>query len=318
MTTPAVRLEGVTMRYGGKRGRPGRVALNEVSLDVAEGETHGLLGPNGAGKSTMVKIISTLLVPTGGRAEVLGREVTAHPHEIRSQVGVVFGGERGLYGRVSARQNLEFWCALYRMDRRRTKARCDELLERVGLLDRADEPVERFSRGMKQRVHLARGLVHDPRLLFLDEPTSGMDPSAAHGLRALIKELQAEGRTIFLATHDMVEAEVLCDRVSLLDRGTLMLTAEPAEVSRTVGGTECVDFTTEDQELIAALTRAPHVRDVTRREGRSEWRAFPVSEEATRDVLLWLVERNVLSARTNRPSLEEVYLRLVGDRGLSV
>ncbi|CAL9575524.1 Vitamin B12 import ATP-binding protein BtuD [Actinosynnema sp. ALI-1.44] len=315
--TAAVRLAALSRVYKTKRGED-VTALDGVSLEVAKGETVGLLGPNGAGKSTLVKVMSTMLVPTSGTAVVLDHDVVSEPHAIRAKVGVVLGGERGLYTRVSARRNLAFWCALYRMDRRETRRRCAELLDRLGLAERADEPVEQFSRGMKQRLHLARGLVHDPTLLFLDEPTSGMDPVAAHGFRDVIRELQAEGRTVFITTHDMAEAEALCHRVSLIDRGSLLFTAPTSEVSRTLGVTECVDFTCEGRGLVDALRSTGTVSSVDEHGARGDWRAYPTSAARTAEVLIWLIERGVVSARRSTPSLEEVYLNHLGTRGLAL
>ena len=148
-----------------------------------------------------------MLLPTQGHARVHGHDVVDETKAVRPLIGIVFGGERGLYWRLTGRQNLEYWAALYKLSARETRARAQRLIERVGLTERADERVETYSRGMKQRLHLARGLIGDAKVLFLDEPTTGMDPLAGREFRALIAELKDEGRTILLATHDMVEAE---------------------------------------------------------------------------------------------------------------
>src|SRR6266511_3209649 len=208
MPGPAVAVEEVTRVFEPRRKRDARVvALDRVSLEIPQGEIHGLLGPNGAGKTTLVKILSTVLVPTSGRARVLGHDVVGEAAAVRPLIGIVFGGERGLYWRLTGRQNLEYWGALYKLSRAEIRVRSEQLIERVGLIERADERVETYSRGMKQRLHLARGLIGDANVLFLDEPTTGMDPLAAREFRRLIGELRGEGRTILLATHDMVEAE---------------------------------------------------------------------------------------------------------------
>src|SRR5687768_9244404 len=204
----AVEVDEITRVFEPRRRRGSRVvALDGVSLTIPEGEIHGLLGPNGAGKTTLVKILSTVLLPTSGRARVCGHDVVDETKAVRPLIGIVFGGERGLYWRLTGRQNLEYWGALYKLSARETKSRTQELIDRVGLTERADERVETYSRGMKQRLHLARGLIGDAKILFLDEPTTGMDPLAGREFRALIAELKEEGRTILLATHDMVEAE---------------------------------------------------------------------------------------------------------------
>lgn len=315
----AVVVDRLERIYSSRRESEKVTALADVTLTVERGEIHGLLGPNGAGKTTLVKILSTLLVPTFGSAAVLGLDVVSRARQIRQKTGVVFGGERGLYTRVSARQNLMFWAALYHLDGRDARRRSQLLLERVGLGEHSDMPVEEYSRGMKQRLHLARGLLHDPEVLFLDEPTTGMDPLAAHGFRDLVRELQAEGRTILLTTHDMAEAEALCGRVSLIDQGRLMLSEPTTEVGRYLTVRECVDFSCDDTELLAGLRALPFVKDVQNTEsGSAGCRAFPATAADTGAVLLWLIERGVLSARRAEPTLEEVYLRLVGERGMKI
>jgi len=315
----AVLARGVGRIYPKTRHNPGVVALDGVDLELAEGEVHALLGPNGAGKTTLVKIISTVLLPTSGTVEVQGHDVARDPRAVRRVVGVVFGGERGLYTRVSARRNLLFWGAMYGLQGRDLSKRADFLLERVGLAGRADEPVETFSRGMKQRLHLARGLVHDPRVLFLDEPTSGMDPVAAREFRNLVRELQSEGRSVLLATHDMAEATDLCQRVTLIDHGKVLLSERTAIASRALGSQLRVDFESDDAALVASVRELPFVTDVEQRDGPAgQWRGLPRSDEDVRPLLQWLVERDVLSARRSEPSLEEVYLRMVGARGLAI
>jgi ABC-2 type transport system ATP-binding protein len=312
----AVRTTGLRRVY--KRGRKDPVvALDDLTLAIAQNEIHGLLGPNGAGKTTLVKILSTVLLPSGGTARVLGRDVVDDTRAVRSLVGVVLGGDRGLYDRLSARRNLLFWGALYKLDARTTRERAGALLERVGLAERADDRVERFSRGMRQRLHLARGLLHEPQVLFLDEPTSGLDPVAAGAFRRLVLDLRAEGRTFLLATHDMDEATALCDRVTLIDRGQVLLSADTARVGRFLGERECVDFVHPGPSLTEALGLLPDVLDVEHRDGAA-WRVHTTGRDGTRRVLAWLLDRDVLTARRGEPTLEEVYLRTVGDRGMRV
>ncbi|MEU9019676.1 ABC transporter ATP-binding protein [Actinomadura sp. NPDC048394] len=313
---PAVHTSGLRRTYT-RRRRDTVVALDELTLTIAQNEIHGLLGPNGAGKTTLVKILSTVLLPSAGTARVLGHDVVTATRAVRSLVGLVLGGDRGLYDRLTARRNLLFWGALYRLDGRTARARADALLERVGLADRAGDPVEAFSRGMRQRLHLARGLLHEPRVLFLDEPTSGLDPVAAAAFRRLVLDLRAEGRTFLLATHDMDEAAALCDRVTLIDRGRMLLTGDPARAGRFLGDRECVDFAHPDPALTGPLELLPGVTGVERGDGGT-WRVHTADRDATRRVLGWLLDRDVLTARRGRPTLEEVYLRAVGDRGMRV
>jgi ABC-2 type transport system ATP-binding protein len=296
-----------------RRRQPARVALAGFDLTVPVGEVHGLLGPNGAGKTTLCKILSTVLLPTSGTARVFGRDVVTDTKAVRTLVGVVFGGERGLYGRLTARQNLLYWSALYRQPRAVGRARADRLLERLGLTGRADERVETFSRGMKQRLHLARGLIGDPRLVILDEPTVGMDPVAAKDFRSLVRELRDEGRTVLITTHDMAEAEAVCDRVSLIDGGKLLATEDP----RTIGGwlTKYERVVAEDvpREVLASLSSVPGVRGVS-----TEDRTTVVETEArgaAGAVVQALVRAGVTTMSTGRPSLADVYLHVIGDRG---
>jgi ABC-2 type transport system ATP-binding protein len=225
----AVEVNGLCRTY--RRKTETRHALTDVALEVEQGQVHGLLGPNGAGKTTLCKILCTVLLPTSGTARVHGYDVVTEADSVRRTIGIVFGGERGLYTRLTARQNLLYWAALYRQPTKAAKKQVGALLERLGLADRADDAVETMSRGMKQRLHLARGLIGDPRVLLFDEPTVGMDPVAARDFRRLVVELRNEGRSILITTHDMAEAEALCDKVSLIDGGRMLATEDP----RTIG-----------------------------------------------------------------------------------
>jgi ABC-2 type transport system ATP-binding protein len=293
------------------------VALAGVDLRIRRGEIHGLLGPNGAGKTTLCKILSTVLLPTDGTARVLGHDVVDDVDAVRRRIGIVFGGERGLYGRLSARQNLRYWGALHRLSDTDARVRADALLARVGLGDRADDRVETFSRGMKQRLHLARGLIGDPPVLLLDEPTTGMDPVAARDFRALVEELRAEGRTILLTTHDMVEAETVCDRVTLIDRGRILATESPRTLATWISRYERVDVEAADPQVLERVRGLPGVAAVEARADGSA-RVETDADGATAAVLAALVEAGVTSVRTSLPSLEEVYLHVVGDRGLDL
>jgi ABC-2 type transport system ATP-binding protein len=311
----AVEVDEVT-RVFTPRKRPQVVALDQVSLAIPEGEIHGLLGPNGAGKTTLVKILSTVLLPTSGRALVLGHDVVAETALVRPLIGIVFGGERGLYWRLTGRQNLEYWGALYKLSARTSRRRAQELIERVGLAGRADERVETYSRGMKQRLHLARGLIGDARVLFLDEPTTGMDPLAARDFRALIGELRGEGRTILLATHDMVEAEIVCDRVTLIDRGKIIATESPRTLGRLISRFQRIDVEGAGSDVLERIQTIAGVVCVTEADGGA--RIEVDGEGATKSVLRALVDSGVTSVKTSLPSLEEVYVNLIGDRGLEI
>ena len=283
-------------------------------MTIQEGEVHGLLGPNGAGKTTLVKLLSTVLLPTSGSASILGHDVVRETKAVRRLIGVVLGGDRGLYWRLTGRENLEYWAALYNVPAPTARTRVSELLETVGLADRADYLVEGYSRGMKQRLHLARGLVADARVLFLDEPTTGMDPIASREFRSLVENLRSEGRTVLLTTHDMAEAESVCDRVTLIDRGKVLAVETPRSLGRLVARYERIDFKGCGDGLLDALRAVPGVASVGPMPDGG-YRVELESDAASHRVLEFLVGAGVTSITTSRPSLEEVYLRVIGNRG---
>jgi ABC-2 type transport system ATP-binding protein len=315
--TPAIQTRQLGRIYKNQqKGVEDIVALNDVSLQVEVGEVHGLLGPNGAGKTTLVKILSTVLLPSSGSASVLGHDVERDTHAVRRSIGIVFGGDRGVYWHLTGRQNLQYWAALYNVPAGEVNTRISRLLDRVGLADRADHLVESYSRGMKQRLHLARGLVADARVLFLDEPTIGMDPLAARDFRGLVQELRREGKTILLTTHDMAEAESICDRVALIDHGRVIAVETPRSLARVVSRYERIDFESDRENLAELLRQMPGVSSVVRLTEDNNYRIDLSDGAAVRQVLDCLVGSGVTSIRTSMPSLEEVYVHIIGDRGL--
>lgn len=309
----AIRTENLSREYRG-RGQPIVLALSTFDLSIREGEVVGLLGPNGAGKTTIVKVLSTILLPTSGKAFVLGHDVVREPQEVRARIGIVLGGDRGLYDRLTASENLLHWGAMYGLSSRLAAARADELLTRVGLEDRASQRVETFSRGMKQRLHLARGLVGDPEVAFLDEPTAGLDPIAAHEFRGLLSHMRRDGRTILLATHDMAEAESLCDRVALVDRGRLLAFESPRRLASWISDYERVELLEPPAALLEEIARVEGVRDpVALDDG---WTRVAVTgKDTVAEVLRLAVTHAITGLRTTQPTLEEVYLEVFGGRG---
>ena len=241
------------------RGLPKR-ALDSVSLYIPPGEVFGLLGPNGAGKTTLIKILSTLILPTSGTAFVAGHDVVRDSDAVRRRVGVVYGDERTFYWRISVRENLRFYAALYHIDRTTADARIRRLLEQVGLERDADVPMHHFSTGMKQRAAIARGLLSNPEILVLDEPTRGLDPLAARDFRTIVRATVADGtRTVLVATHVMDEAAELCNRVAIIHRGQIQLEGSIQDLRAALQVDESHHIVVSQlaQHTLEALTRLP-------------------------------------------------------------
>lgn len=205
-------------------------AVRGISFSVQPGEIFGLLGQNGAGKTTTIKMLITLLAPTSGTCRVLGYDTFGQEKHIRPRINFIFGGESGVYRRLSARDNLRYFANLYRLDPKERERRIDEILELVGLTDRADDLQETYSKGMTQRLQIARGLINDPEVIFMDEPTVGLDPLGAHMLRQVIRRLRDQGKTVLLTTHYLPEAEELCDHMVILNHGKIVASGTPAQI----------------------------------------------------------------------------------------
>ncbi|WP_352420455.1 ABC transporter ATP-binding protein [Proteiniborus sp.] len=221
----AIEVDNLKRTYEGTLGMTKKKtieALRGISFKVNEGEIFGLLGPNGAGKTTTIKVLTTLLAPSSGEAKIFGYDCFGGEKLIRDKINFIFGGERGLYWRLSAYENLQYFGDIYKVPGRILKERIPKLIKLVNLEGREHEKVESFSKGMKQRLQIARGLINDPKILFLDEPTIGLDPIGAKDLRNIILKLKEEGKTILLTTHYMHEADELCDRIALINNGELI------------------------------------------------------------------------------------------------
>ena len=245
------------------RGEPDQresfFAVNAIDLTVDEGEIFGVLGPNGAGKTTTMRMLATLLEPTSGTAQVLGIDVAKDPREVRRRLGAVLSGERSLYWKLTARENLQYFAALYHVPGAETARRIQAALDTVELADRADDYVEKFSTGMRQRLVLARGLLPDPPLLLLDEPTVGLDPQSSRHLRGTVRGLRERGKTILLTTHYMEEADQLCDRIAIIDHGQIVALGTPQELKRRIRAEQVVRLeialTGPEDTLLALLGR---------------------------------------------------------------
>jgi ABC-2 type transport system ATP-binding protein len=293
-------------------------AVRGVSFEVGEGELFGLLGPNGAGKTTTIKMLITLLIPTAGTARVLGYDVVESPREVRRRIGYVFGGERGVYERLSGYDNLRYFAELYGVPARTQKPRIEELLELVGLKGREHERAEGYSRGMKQRLHVARGLLHDPPVLFLDEPTIGLDPVGARELRATIASLTAAGKTILMTTHYMFEADTLCDRIAVISRGEIVAEGTPGELKSRVesGSVTEVEVYGVPEETIERLRRLEGVLAVSVEE-REQAQVLSVQTRAdlqlTAAILGHLDGTSIGRISQREPTLEDAYVALVSE-----
>ena len=291
-------------------------AVRAVSFTIEPGELFCLLGPNGAGKTTTIKMLITLLIPTAGSARVLGLDVVKDAREVRKRIGYVFGGERGVYERLSGYDNLRYFAELYGVPPKLQKPRIEELLELVGLKGREHERAEGYSRGMKQRLHVARGLLHDPEVLFLDEPTIGLDPIGARELRSTIASLTAAGKTILLTTHYMFEADALCDRIAVISKGEIVAEGTPADLKRGVdqGSVLEVEVYGVEDETIERVRRLDGVLAVSVEE-REQAQVLVVQTHAevelTSAILGHLNGGQVGRISRREPTLEDAYVALV-------
>lgn len=281
---PIIRAEGLARRFGS--GDKAVEALRGIDLTVRPGEVFGFLGPNGAGKTTSIRMLTGQLTPTLGSAQVAGCDVVRDRRELHRRIGVVFDTPN-LYDLLSGWQNLEFFADLYRADR----GRIGPLLERVGLADASDRKFETYSKGMKQRLILARALLPEPQVLFLDEPTSGLDPASAKSVRALIEDVRGQGTTVFLTTHLMELADYVCDRLAILHEGRVVAEDTPRALKRS--GAEA--------------------KIVVRRDGVAEPEVLALSAEGTPERMAELLRGgDVVEVATQEPTLEDVFLRLTG------
>ena len=294
-------------------------AVKGISFRVKRGELFGLLGPNGAGKTTTIKMLTTLLEPSGGTARVLGLDVRREAREIRRRINLVAEGERTLYWRLSAYENLKYFARIYYVPKNEERERIERLLKLVGLWERRNDLVMNFSRGMKQRLAIAKALINDPEVLFLDEPTLGLDVQSAIFVREFIRRLvDEEGKTVLLTTHYMAEAERLCDRIAIIDGGKIIALDTPEGLKKLVREEETVEIRAKDVEP-EKISSPPFKMAVVERNpetGVVRLRA-QVDEEELPRLVEWLVRKGVkvLSVERKEPTLEDVFIKLTG-RGL--
>jgi ABC-2 type transport system ATP-binding protein len=299
---PAVSVRGLVKRYGDVE------AVSGIDFDVAAGETFGFLGPNGAGKSTTIGMLCTLVRPTGGRATVAGHDVATERDEVRRNIGLVFQ-DTTLDGYLTAEQNLRLHAELYGVPRAVVPDRMRQVLEMVGLWERRASRVATFSGGMKRRLEIARGLLHSPRVLFLDEPTVGLDPQTRSSIWGYIRELKArEDITIFLTTHYMDEAEY-CDRIAIMDRGKIIVLDTPEALKASVGR-DRVQIATDDDDAAIAALRERFGLDATLAEG-----LVTIAVESGEQFVPRLFAElgvPIRSVSVSRPSLDDVFMSYTG------
>jgi ABC-2 type transport system ATP-binding protein len=328
MEVSAIRTEDLGRTYKvprrqRKRQGPGAVAelvaLDQVNLEVRPGELFGLLGPNGAGKTTLIKILTTLLAPTTGRAFVDGLDVVTQAHEVRPRINMVSGGESCGYGLLTVRETLWLFTQLYGVPTPEAMKRIDAILEAVQLSDRAHTKVSQLSTGLRQKMNFCRGFITEPKILFLDEPTLGLDVNAARGIRQFVKNWVREkpGRTILLTTHYMMEADQLCDRLAIIDRGTVRACDTPAALKRQVQRHHLFQITiepgTNHWEAVRAL---PGVHAFTLEKGPTALDLKVALEEET--VVGMVVQHlvtngsRILTLKKVEPTLEDAFIELVG------
>lgn len=310
-----LRREYVTRSFFGKSSKVTE-ALAGVTFDVKKGELFGLIGPNGAGKTTTIKILTTLLTPTSGRAFVMGLDVNRQIYEIRKRIGIVFGGERGLYNRVTAVENMKYFSDLYGVDPGISRKRIPELIHLVGLEGRENDKVEKYSRGMKQRLHIAKALVNDPELVFLDEPTIGLDPAGARDIREMIREMEKWGKTILLTTHYMFEADELCRRIAVISKGKIVALDTPSGLKKLVKDISVVELQTygATESFVEKLKSLNGVIRVVA-DLDSERQFVKIQTPNAAEVLTKVTQVadgvKIIDKSIKEPTLEDAYLRLV-------
>jgi ABC-2 type transport system ATP-binding protein len=299
---PIIRVEHLVKRFGNL------IAVNDISFEVEEGTIFGFLGPNGAGKTTTINILCTLLSPTSGRASIYGHNCTTESSEVRKSIGIVFQ-DSTLDKDLTAYENLTFHAYLYNVNKNERKQRIDDALNFVDLFDRRNDLVKKFSGGMKRRLEVARGLIHRPKVLFLDEPTLGLDPQTRANLWEFIVALpQKHQVTIFMTTHYMEEAEV-CNRIAIIDKGRIITMGTPDELKKIIGGDVIYIRTTDNLTARREIEKLFHV-EVSEQDG--ELFLTSLKGDACIPEIIRALGDSVLSVRLQRPTLNDVFLKMTG------
>jgi ABC-2 type transport system ATP-binding protein len=297
------------------------LALDDVNLTIKQGELFGLLGPNGAGKTTLIKILTTLLAPTEGKAEVLGLDVVSQSQAVRQQINMVSGGESSGYGLLTVRENLWMFSQFYGIPSKQANQKIMELLKVVGLDDRANTKSSDLSTGLRQKMNIVRGFMTDPRILFLDEPTLGLDVSAARDVRQFVRKWVDENnqqRTILLTTHYMVEADELCDRVAIINQGRILACDTPRALKRNLQQDAIFNLIVSaldesDFDLIKSMPDV-HLATLKQQELGAQLELALRDDASLSSVIAFLTEKGsrILNLSKREPTLEDVFVSLVG------
>ncbi len=310
MTSSILEVHNLVKKYGEF------IAVNGISFDIKEGEIFSLLGPNGAGKTTTISMLSTLYVPTSGDATIGGHSITKNPMAVKQVIGVV-PQELALYEDLTAHENLIFWGQMYGLSGKALSSRVDEVLEQIGLTEKARNRVKTYSGGMKRRVNIGVGLLHKPRLLFMDEPTVGIDPQSRRAILDTVKGLNKQGMTVLYTTHYMEEAEELSDRVGIIDHGELIAIGTQKELTQQIGQTETLILHLGEKDDSQSLAKSLNgVKDIL--EARASDHEVSVTAHEAEDVLATAVTKanehgiKIRSIDIHEPNLEAVFLHLTG------
>lgn len=296
-------------------------AVDDISFDIYKGEIFGLLGPNGAGKTTTIKMITGLLKPTEGTVKVMGRDVNKNPIEALGNLGTVLAGDRSIYWKLTGRENLEYFAALYGCERKEAKKRAERILERLNISEKADELVEKYSTGMKQKIALGKALIPEAPVVLLDEPTLGLDPQSALNLREIILDIKKEGRTVLLTTHYMEEADFLCDRIAIIDGGKIIAMDTPEKLKKSINEVKLlkIELNSAPLKLIEDIKKIENVQKVLceydQAKSNHELTIHHMDGSILIQKIIDCISLNncqILNISAKEPSLEDVFIHLTG------
>lgn len=296
-------------------------AVDNINFNIKKGEIFGLLGPNGAGKTTTIKMITGLLMPTTGEVMVMGQDVNKNQKKSLRNIGTVLAGDRSIYWKLTGRENLEYFAALYGCDTKEAKLRANKIIKRFQMEEKSDVLVEKYSTGMKQKIALGKALIPGAPVVLLDEPTLGLDPQSAINLREIIMEIKEEGRTVLLTTHYMEEADFLCDRIAIIDGGKIIALDTPENLKKSISKVKILKITIDNcnDKVLEDVKTISYVENINS-EYKSENRAYEIiihhndGEEIIQEIINILIKHSIklLNIKVEEPSLEDVFINLTG------